>query len=353
MKHLAASDPEIARLVAAETRRQAETLEMIASENFTSLAVLEAMGTTLTNKYAEGLPGKRYYGGCEVVDEVERLAIRRACELFGAEYANVQPHSGSSANLAAYLAFLKPGDRILGMNLSHGGHLTHGSPVNFSGMLFEVSAYGVRREDGRIDYDALAEQARQVRPKMIVGGSSAYSRVIDFARMREIADEVGALLMVDFAHYAGLVAGGAYPNPVPHSDIVTSTTHKTLRGPRSGFILCRKDHAKAIDKLVFPGTQGGPLMHIIAAKAVCFGEAQAPEFKAYARQVVANARVLAACLVEAGFDVVSGGTDSHMFLVDLSQKGKTVRSRSLAFSDFVSTKPARGPRSVLCEVEVT
>ena len=320
---LAERDPEVARLIEAETRRQSETLEMIASENFTSLAVMQAMGSTLTNKYAEGLPGKRYYGGCEVVDQVEQLAIDRALELFGAEHANVQPHSGSSANLAAYLAVLKPGDRILGMNLSHGGHLTHGSPVNFSGMLFEVSAYGVRREDGRIDYDALAQQAREARPRVIVGGSSAYSRVIDFARMREIADEVGALLLVDFAHYAGLVAGGAYPSPVPHAQIVTSTTHKTLRGPRSGFILCDKAHAKAIDKLVFPGTQGGPLMHVIAAKAVCFGEALKPDFARYARQVVANARALSAALVEAGYHVVSGGTDSHLFLVDLTPHGKT------------------------------
>lgn len=320
---LASQDPEIARLIEAETRRQAETLEMIASENFTSLAVMQAMGSTLTNKYAEGLPRKRYYGGCEVVDEVEQLAIDRACELFEAEHANVQPHSGSSANLAAYLAVLEPGDRIMGMNLSHGGHLTHGSPVNFSGMLFKVSAYGVRKEDGRIDYDALAEQAREFRPKMIIGGSSAYSRVIEFARMREIADEVGAVLLVDFAHYAGLVAGGAYPSPVPYSDVVTSTTHKTLRGPRSGFILCRKAHAKAVDKIVFPGTQGGPLMHVIAAKAVCFGEAMTPDFKEYAHQVVANARTLAATIVDAGFHVVSGGTDSHMFLVDLSPNGKT------------------------------
>ncbi|MFN2432094.1 MAG: serine hydroxymethyltransferase, partial [Gemmatimonadota bacterium] len=260
---------------------------------------------------------------CGPTDVVESIAIARAKELFGAEHANVQPHSGSSANLAAYLAVLKPGDRILGMNLSHGGHLTHGSPVNFSGMLFEVSAYGVRREDGRIDYEALGEQAREVRPKLIVGGSSAYSRVIDFARMRRIADEVGALLVVDVAHYAGLVAGGAYPSPVPHAQIVTSTTHKTLRGPRSGLILCTKAHAKAVDKLVFPGTQGGPLMHVIAGKAVCFGEALQPAFSRYAHQVVANARTLAATLAEAGYHAVSGGTDSHLFLLDLTQHGRT------------------------------
>jgi glycine hydroxymethyltransferase len=323
VRALAQQDPAVARLIAEETRRQEGNLEMIASENFTSLAVLEAMGSPLTNKYAEGLPGKRYYGGCEVVDQVESLAIARALELFGAEHANVQAHSGSSANLAAYLAVLQPGDAVLGMDLSHGGHLTHGSPVNFSGRLFRVSPYGVRREDGRIDYDALAAQARDVRPKMIIGGSSAYSRVIDFARMREIADAVGALLLVDMAHYAGLVAGGAYPSPIPHSDVVTSTTHKTLRGPRAGFILSRKAHGAAIDKMVFPGTQGGPLMHVIAAKAVCFGEALQPSFGAYARQVVANARALAATLADAGFDVVSGGTDSHMFLLDLSARSRT------------------------------
>jgi glycine hydroxymethyltransferase len=323
MKMLAATDPEIARLIARETARQEENLEMIASENFTSLAVLQAMGSTLTNKYAEGLPGKRYYGGCEVVDEVEQLAIDRARELFAAEHANVQPHSGSSANLAAYMSVLKPGDRVMGMNLSHGGHLTHGSPVNFSGMLYEIHAYGVRKEDGRIDYDALAAQARDVRPRMIIGGSSAYARVIDFPRMRAIADEVGALFLVDMAHYAGLIAGGAYPTPVPHAHIVTSTTHKTLRGPRSGFILAAKEQGKAIDKLVFPGTQGGPLMHVIAAKAVCFREAAQPAFRDYAHRVVANARALAASLMAAGYSVVSGGTDSHMFLLDLTDHGKT------------------------------
>jgi glycine hydroxymethyltransferase len=323
MLPLAELDPEVFRLIGEETRRQEQNLELIASENFTSLAVLQAMGSTLTNKYAEGLPRKRYYGGCEVVDQVEQLAIDRAKELFGAEHANVQPHSGSSANLAAYMAVLKPGDRIMGMNLSHGGHLTHGSPVNFSGILYQVSPYGVRQEDGLIDYDALAQQAREFRPKLLIGGSSAYARVIDFARMREIADEVGALFLVDFAHYAGLVAGGVYPSPVPHAQIVTSTTHKTLRGPRSGFILAIEEHGKAIDKLVFPGTQGGPLMHVIAAKAVCFGEAAQPEFSDYARQVVANARVLASSLMDAGYHVVSGGTDSHLFLLDLTQRGKT------------------------------
>jgi glycine hydroxymethyltransferase len=323
MKSLASTDPDIGRLIARETARQEENLEMIASENFTSLAVLQATGSTLTNKYAEGLPGKRYYGGCEIVDEVEQLAIDRAKALFGAEHANVQPHSGSSANLAAYMSVLKPGDRVMGMNLSHGGHLTHGSPVNFSGMLYEIHAYGVRREDGLIDYDALAAQAREVRPKMIIGGSSAYARVIDFPRMRQIADEVGAILLVDMAHYAGLIAGGVYPNPVAHAQIVTSTTHKTLRGPRSGFIVARKEQGKAIDKLVFPGTQGGPLMHVIAAKAVCFHEAAQPAFAGYAGRVVANARTLAATLMDTGYRVVSGGTDSHMFLLDLSDHGKT------------------------------
>jgi glycine hydroxymethyltransferase len=275
------------------------------------------MGTVMTNKYAEGLPGKRYYGGCEHVDVVEDLARERARKLFGADHANVQPHSGAQANMAAFLAFLKPGDPILGMNLSHGGHLTHGSPVNFSGSLFQVSAYGVREEDGRIDYEALREQARRDRPKMIIAGASAYPRVIDFEAFGSVAREVEAVLLVDMAHIAGLVATGDHPSPVPHADVVTTTTHKTLRGPRGGMILCTAEHARAIDKSVFPGTQGGPLMHVIAAKAVAFGEALQPEFGGYSRQVVANARALAEALMERGFHLVSGGTDNHLMLVDL------------------------------------
>ncbi len=317
MEHLEKTDPEIYRAVRNEARRQNEGLELIASENFVSRAVLEAMGTVLTNKYAEGLPGKRYYGGCEHVDVAEELARERAKELFGAEHANVQPHAGAQANMASYLAFLDPGDKILGMNLSHGGHLTHGSPVNFSGTLFEVAAYGVREEDGRVDYDQLREQARSEEPAMIVAGWSAYPRILDFETFAEIADEVGALLLVDMAHFAGLVAGGVHPNPVPHADVVTTTTHKTLRGPRAGMILCREEHAKAIDKAVFPLTQGGPLMHMIAAKAVCFREALRPEFRDYAAQIVANARALADRLAEHGFHLVSGGTDTHLMLVDL------------------------------------
>ncbi len=323
MGHLRETDPALYRVVADEARRQAGQLELIGSENFVSRAVLEAMGTVLTNKYAEGLPGRRYYGGCQVVDVAENLARDRAKQLFGAEHANVQAHSGAQANMAGYLAFLEPGDRIMGMDLSHGGHLTHGSPVNFSGRLFEVVSYGVREDDGLIDYDALRERARATRPKMIVAGASAYPRTIDFEAFGQIAREVDALLLVDMAHIAGLVATGHHPSPVPHADVVTSTTHKTLRGPRGGLILCPEAHAKVIDKSVFPGTQGGPLMHVIAAKAVAFHEALKPEFEAYSAQVVANARALAAGLSDRGFRLVSGGTDTHLILVDLRDRDLT------------------------------
>ena len=321
MKELRRTDPDILDVLVDEARRQADGLELIASENFVSPAVLQAMGSVLTNKYAEGLPGKRYYGGCEVVDVAERLAIERALELFGAEHANVQAHSGSQANMAAYLAVMDAGDTLLGMDLSAGGHLTHGSPVNFSGRLFRAASYGVD-DEGRIDYDAVERVAEEHRPKVIVAGGSAYSRTIDFARFREISDGVGARLVVDMAHFAGLVAGGVFPSPIPHSDIVTSTTHKTLRGPRGGFLLCREELAKPLDKLVFPGIQGGPLMHVIAAKAVAFKEALEPEFRDYARQVVENAKALATVLIERGYHVVTGGTDSHLFLVDLRPSGE-------------------------------
>jgi glycine hydroxymethyltransferase len=321
MESLRSADPEVFEAVAAEAGRQHGTLELIASENFTSVAVLQAAGTVLTNKYAEGYPGKRYYGGCEYVDVAESLAIARARELFGAEHANVQPHSGAQANMAAYLALLKPGDTLLGMSLSHGGHLTHGSPVNSSGQLYRAVAYGLGA-NGRIDYDQVRELARQHRPQVIVAGASAYPRIIDFEIFAGIALEVEAQLVVDMAHIAGLVAGGAHPNPVPHADVVTSTTHKTLRGPRGGFVLCREEHAKAVDKAVFPGMQGGPLMHIIAAKAVAFREALAPGFRQYARSVVENAHTLAETLQEHGFELVSGGTDNHLLLVDLTNKGE-------------------------------
>ena len=317
MEHLRVADPAIYDSLIAEAGRQADGLELIASENFVSRAVLEAMGSVLTNKYAEGVPGRRYYGGCEFVDVAENLARDRANELFGAEHANVQPHSGAQANMAAYFTFLDPGDKILGMNLSDGGHLTHGSPVNFSGRLFEVVSYGVREADGLIDYDALRERAHAERPKMIIAGASAYPRVIDFEVFGEIAREVDARLVVDMAHIAGLVATGHHPSPVPHADVVTTTTHKTLRGPRGGLILCREEHAKAIDKSVFPFMQGGPLMHVIAAKAVAFLEALRPEFAAYSAQVIANARALGARLTEHGFQLVIGGTDNHLILVDL------------------------------------
>jgi glycine hydroxymethyltransferase len=313
-------DPEIHAAIAAELARQQSHIELIASENFTYPAVMEAQGSVLTNKYAEGYPGKRWYGGCEQVDKVETLAIERAKRLFGAEHANVQPHSGSQANFAVYTAVLQPGDKVLGMNLSHGGHLTHGNPANFSGKLYKFCQYGVREDNGLIDYDELAAVAAREQPRMITVGASAYSRIIDFARMGEIARSVGALLFADIAHIAGLVASGVHPSPVPHADFVTTTTHKTLRGPRGGLILCRAAHAKAIDSAMFPGGQGGPLMHVIAAKAVCFGECLKPEFKAYSEQVVGNARALAAAMLARGYKIVSGGTDNHLMLVDLRPK---------------------------------
>jgi glycine hydroxymethyltransferase len=316
MDHLKETDPQVFRAIVDEARRQSDGLELIASENFVSHAVLEAMGTVMTNKYAEGLPSKRYYGGCEFVDVAEDLARERAKKLFAADHANVQPHSGAQANMAAYFAFLDPGDKILGMSLSHGGHLTHGSPVNFSGRLFQVVSYGVG-DDGLIDYDALRAQASKERPKMIVAGASAYPRTIDFEAFGDIAREIDAKLLVDMAHIAGLVATGHHPSPVPHSDVVTTTTHKTLRGPRGGLVLCREEHAKAIDKTVFPFMQGGPLMHVIAAKAVALLEALRPEFKDYSAQVIANARALGEGLMERGFHLVSGGTDNHLMLVDL------------------------------------
>jgi glycine hydroxymethyltransferase len=314
-------DPQIFDAIQHEVERQSTRLELIASENFTSEAVMEATGSAFTNKYAEGYPGKRYYGGCEFADTVENLARDRAKKLFNAEYANVQPHSGSQANEAAYASVLKPGDTILGMNLAHGGHLTHGHPLNFSGKLYHVVAYGVRKEDELIDYDELARLAQEHKPKLIIAGASAYSRVIDFARFRQIADQVGAVFLVDMAHYSGLVAAGVYPNPCEHADIVTSTTHKTLRGPRSGLILAKESFGPAIDKAVFPGAQGGPLVHVIAAKAVCFLEAASEEFRQYQQQVLANARALAKSLQKEGFRIVSGGTDSHMFLMDVFAKG--------------------------------
>jgi glycine hydroxymethyltransferase len=314
-------DPEIANAIDNEARRQHEGLELIASENFVSEAVLEAAGSVFTNKYAEGYPGKRYYGGCEFTDVVENLARERVKKLFGAEYANVQPHSGSQANQAAYAAVIQPGDTILGLNLAHGGHLTHGHHLNFSGKTYKIVPYGVTKETETIDYDELEKIAERERPKLIIGGGSAYPRIIDFARMRQIADKVGALFLVDMAHFAGLVAGGAHPSPVPHAQIVTSTTHKTLRGPRSGMILSRQEFGAAIDKTVFPGMQGGPLVHIMAAKAVCFLEASQPSFKEYAGQIVANAKVLAETLAAEGFRIISGGTDTHLMLVDVFAKG--------------------------------
>jgi glycine hydroxymethyltransferase len=317
-------DPDIANLIRKEYKRQSETLELIASENLTSPAILEALGTLLTNKYAEGYPGRRYYGGTgEVVDKIETLAVERAKELFGADYVNVQPHAGSQANAAVYMAVCQPGDRVMGMDLSAGGHLTHGSPANFSGKLYEIHSYGVNRETELIDYDAMEKLAEQVRPKMIIGGFSAYSRVVDWARMRQIADAVGATFMVDMAHVAGLVAGGQYPSPISHADIVTTTTQKTLRGAWGAIILCRSEHQKAIDSAVFPGVQGGPLMHAIAAKAVCFREALKPEFKEYARQVVVNAKALAKRLMERDLRLVSGGTDNHLMLIDLRAQKRT------------------------------
>ncbi len=320
---LSETDPDIARAIANEVARQSTGLELIASENFVSRAILEATGSVFTNKYAEGYPGRRYYGGCEYVDVVESLAIERAKALFGAEHANVQPHSGAQANMAVYMAVLKPGDTILGMNLAHGGHLTHGHPLNFSGKYFNVVPYGVRKEDERLDYDELERLAHDHKPRLIIVGASAYPRVIDFARIRAVADEVGAMMMTDMAHIAGLVAAGAHPSPVPHSDFVTTTTHKTLRGPRAGMVLCRQAYAKDLDRAVFPGMQGGPLVHVIAAKAVCLKEAAEPAFAAYQRQIVANAKRLAEVLVGGGYRLVSGGTDNHLMLVDVFSKGLT------------------------------
>jgi glycine hydroxymethyltransferase len=336
---LAAADPDVARLIEQEIARQNEGLELIASENFVSPAVLEAMGSPLTNKYAEGLPGKRYYGGCELVDQVEQLAIDRAKQLFGADHANVQPHSGASANFAVFAAFLKPGDTFLGMDLSNGGHLTHGSPVNFSGMLYRAVSYGVT-DEGLLDYEQMRALAREHRPKMIIAGYSAYSRVIDWAAFADVAKEIGAIFMVDMAHFAGLAATGVYPSPVPYADVVTTTTHKTLRGPRGGMILCKAEHQKAIDKSVFPGAQGGPLEHVIAAKAVSFKEALDPSFKDYCERIVANAKALAAAFVRHGFHVVSGGTDNHLMLLDLRSKGLTgkVAEKSLDHAGITVNK---------------
>jgi glycine hydroxymethyltransferase len=326
-------DPDVAEAIYSEVRRQNTKIELIASENFSSPAVLAALGTPLTNKYAEGYPGKRYYGGCEFVDIAESLAIERAKEMFGAEHANVQPHAGAQANLAAYFAFLEPGDTFMGMELAHGGHLTHGSPVNFTGRIFNVVSYGVRKDDELIDYDEVREIARREGPKIIVAGATAYSRMWDFEAFREICDEVGAIFLVDAAHFIGLVAGGAHPNPVPYADVVTCTTHKTLRGPRGAMILCKEEHAKAIDKSVFPGWQGGPLMHSIAAKAVALAEAATDEFRSYSHQVVANARALAATLTDEGLRIVSGGTDNHLMLVDLRPAGLTGKEAEARLDD--------------------
>jgi glycine hydroxymethyltransferase len=351
---LSESDPQIAQAIANEANRQHEGLELIASENFVSMAVLEAAGSVFTNKYAEGYPGKRYYGGCEFADVVENLARERARQIFGADHANVQPHSGSQANMTAYMALLQPGDAVMGLNLAHGGHLTHGHPLNFSGKMYKIIPYGVRKDTETIDYDEMEQIAVRERPKMIIGGGSAYARVIDFARMRQIADKVGAKLMVDMAHIAGLVAGGAHPSPVPHSDIVTTTTHKTLRGPRAGMVLCRQELAAAVDKIAFPGIQGGPVVHIIAAKAVCFREALQPAFKDYAHQVVANARALARKIMDEGFRVITGGTDTHLMLIDvfaqgilgseaenaLGQAGITVNKNAIPFDSNPPLKPS-------------
>ncbi len=372
-ENLAQFDPEIAQAIRHETERQEYNLEFIASENFVSERVLEAQGSVLTNKYAEGYPGKRYYGGCECVDVAEQLAIDRACRLFGAEHANVQPHSGSQANMAVYFSVCEPGDTVLGMNLAHGGHLTHGSPVNFSGKLFNIVPYGVDRETGRIDYDEMSRLAREHRPKLIVVGASAYPRTIDFTAFRRVADEIGAPVMVDMAHIAGLVATGVHPSPVPYAEFVTTTTHKTLRGPRGGMILCREAFAKKLNSNIFPGIQGGPLMHVIAAKAVALQEALQPEFKAYAEQVVRNARTLAEGLMRRGFKLVSGGTDNHLMLVDftgtdltgkvaeetLEKAGITVNKNAVPFdarSPFVTSgirigTPATTTRG-LCEPEM-
>jgi glycine hydroxymethyltransferase len=334
---IAEADPEIAQAIRNELHRQNDGLELIASENFVSQAVLEAAGTVLTNKYAEGYPGKRYYGGCEYVDVAETLAINRAKALFGADHANVQPHSGAQANMAVYFALLKPGDTVLGMNLAHGGHLTHGHPLNFSGKLYAIVPYGVRKEDERIDYDELEKLAEERRPKMIMVGASAYPRVIDFARIGAVAKKIGAPMVTDMAHIAGLVAAGQHPSPIPHSDFVTTTTHKTLRGPRGGMVLCREQYAKELDKSVFPGIQGGPLMHIIAAKAVCFKEAAEPAFVDYQKQIVKNAARLATSLTAEGFRLVSGGTDNHLILVDVFSRGITGKAAEAALGKAAIT----------------
>ena len=323
LKYIPSVDPEVAAIIEKEAERQEGGLELIASENFTSNAVMEAQGSLLTNKYAEGYPKKRYYGGCEVVDQVEKLAKERACQLFGAECANVQPHSGSQANMSVYFTVCKPGDTVLAMNLNHGGHLTHGSPVNFSGKLYNIVPYGVAKETGRIDYDEMERLAVEHKPRMILAGASAYPRIIDFKRIREICDKVGAIMWVDMAHIAGLIAAGLHPSPVPYCDFVTSTTHKTLRGPRSGLVLAKKEYEKDLNSAVFPGMQGGPLMHVIAAKAVCFKEALDPSFKVYMTQVVKNAAAMADEFNKMGYDLVSGGTDNHLMLIDLRNKGKT------------------------------
>ncbi len=336
-RSLTDTDPEIAAAIRNETRRQAEGLELIASENFVSTAILEAVGSVMTNKYAEGYPGKRYYGGCEFVDVAESLAISRAKALFGAEHANVQPHSGAQANMSVYFTLLKPGDTVLGMNLAHGGHLTHGHPLNFSGKLYTIVPYGVRKDDERIDYEELEKLAHEHKPKMIMVGASAYPRVIDFARISAVAQAVGAPMVVDMAHIAGLVAAGVHPSPVPHADFVTSTTHKTLRGPRSGLVLSREKYAKDLDRALFPGVQGGPLMHVVAAKAICFKEAMEPSFADYQRQVVANAKRLAANLASQGYRIVSGGTDNHLMLVDVFSKGITGKAAEAALQKAAIT----------------
>jgi len=336
------TDPEVAEAIYQEIQRQANKIELIASENFVSKAVLEAVGTPLTNKYAEGYPGKRYYGGCEHVDVIESLAISRAKELFGAEHVNVQPHSGAQANMAVFYAVLKPGDVFMGMNLAHGGHLSHGMALNMSGKYFKPVSYGVRESDGIIDYDELRKTALETKPKMIVAGASAYSRIIDFKAFREICDEVGCYLMVDMAHIAGLVAAGVHPSPVPYADFVTTTTHKTLRGPRGGMILCKEKYAKEIDRAVFPGIQGGPLMHVIAGKAVCFKEALTQEFKEYQKQIVKNAKVLSEALIEKGFSIVSGGTDNHLMLIDVTTKGLTGKDAQLMLDEVMITVNKNG-----------
>jgi glycine hydroxymethyltransferase len=336
-RSLTETDPDIADAIRKETRRQAEGLELIASENFVSTAILEAVGSVMTNKYAEGYPGKRYYGGCEFVDVAESLAISRAKTLFGADHANVQPHSGAQANMAVYFALLKPGDTVLGMNLAHGGHLTHGHPLNFSGKLYTIVPYGVRQDDERIDYEELEKLAHERKPQMIMVGASAYPRVIDFARISAVAQAVGAPMVVDMAHIAGLVAAGVHPSPVPHADFVTSTTHKTLRGPRAGLVLCREQYAKDLDRSVFPGIQGGPLMHVVAAKAICFKEAMEPSFVDYQKQVVANAARLAANLAAQGYRIVSGGTDNHLMLVDVFSKGITGKAAEAALGKAAIT----------------